>query len=196
MIKVLKNRILLIFFRTIRLVDGHAVQRQNEALFKRMKRVGEGCRLNGVMHITASEKMELGQNVHIGDNARVRAEGGLSIGDNTHISRNLVLYTINHNYEGDCLPYDDTNLGKAVTIGDNVWIGANVCVIPGVEIEEGAIIGMGAVVCKRVPRGAIVGGNPARVLKYRDMEHYEQLKRAGKFGEVNGKMLNETGDRA
>jgi len=43
-----------------------------------------------------------------------------------------------------------------------------VIILPGVTIHKGAIVGAGAVVTKDVPEYAIVGGNPARVIKYRD----------------------------
>lgn len=54
-----------------------------------------------------------------------------------------------------------------VYIGDNVWLGANVIVMDGVSIGEGAICAAGAVVTKDVPPYAIVGGVPAKVIKYR-----------------------------
>lgn len=50
-----------------------------------------------------------------------------------------------------------------------------------VTIGEGAIIAAGSVVVKDVPAYAIVGGNPAKVFKYRDVEHYKKLKDEGKF---------------
>ena len=53
-------------------------------------------------------------------------------------------------------------------IAGDVWIGARAIVLPGCKrIGHGAIIGSGAVVTKDVPDWAIVGGNPARVIKYR-----------------------------
>lgn len=52
-------------------------------------------------------------------------------------------------------------------IGNDVWIGDNACVRAGVGIGDGAIVGMGAVVTADTPAYAIVGGNPARVLRYR-----------------------------
>ena len=55
-----------------------------------------------------------------------------------------------------------------VNIGNDVWIGARVTILPGVKIGNGAIIGAGSVVTKDVPDFAIVGGNPARVIKYRN----------------------------
>ncbi len=54
-----------------------------------------------------------------------------------------------------------------VVIGNDVWIGANAIILPGVNIGDGAVIGAGTVVTKDVPPYAIVGGNPARVIKYR-----------------------------
>ncbi|MFC4348829.1 CatB-related O-acetyltransferase [Kordiimonas lipolytica] len=61
-------------------------------------------------------------------------------------------------------------------IGDDVWIGAHVLVPGGIKIGTGAIVAAGSVVTKDVPPYAIVGGNPARVIKYRvDEELIEPL---------------------
>jgi len=52
-------------------------------------------------------------------------------------------------------------------IGNDVWIGANAIILQGVTIGDGAVIAAGAVVTKDVPPYAIVGGVPAKVIKYR-----------------------------
>jgi acetyltransferase-like isoleucine patch superfamily enzyme len=52
-------------------------------------------------------------------------------------------------------------------IGNDVWLGHSVCVRSGVEIGHGAVVAMGSVVTKDVPPYAVVGGNPARVLRMR-----------------------------
>ena len=54
-----------------------------------------------------------------------------------------------------------------ITIGNDVWIGANSMILDGVKIGNGVIIGAGAVVTKNIPDYAIVGGVPAKVIKYR-----------------------------
>jgi acetyltransferase-like isoleucine patch superfamily enzyme len=56
---------------------------------------------------------------------------------------------------------------KKVTIGNDVYIGANVTILDGITIGDGAIIGAGAVVTKNVEPYAIVGGVPAKLIKYR-----------------------------
>lgn len=54
-----------------------------------------------------------------------------------------------------------------IVVEDDVWIGQNAIILSGVHIGQGAIIAAGAVVTKDVPAYAIVGGNPAKIIKYR-----------------------------
>ncbi len=157
--------------------------------YKKMKRIGKGVKFNGISMISGLENIEIGNNVHIGNNAWIRGEGGVYIGDNTHISRNLVLYTINHNYEGELLPYDDTFIKKKVVIEKNVWIGTNVIILPGAHIEEGCIIGAGAVVAGRIKKCSIYGASLGKVIGKRNEEHYNRLNKRNAFGGVNGKRL-------
>lgn len=162
----------------------------NRQFLSKVKSRGKIVRLNGRIFCSGAKHLELGENVHINNNAYFRAEGGLYIGDNAHFSRNLTIYTVNHEYTGEALPYDNSLIKKPVRIEKNVWIGMNVCILPGVHINEGAIIGMGAVVTKDVPKCAIVGGNPAKVLKYRDIEHYDRLDAQRQYGGINGVPVN------
>ncbi len=158
----------------------------NEHTKRSFGHCGVGVRIHGRFFASAPENLHIGDNVHINSNAFLRAEGGLTIGDNVHISRNLLVYTMNHDYEGACLPYDQNKSTRPVRIERNVWIGMNVVITPGVTIGEGAIIGMGSVVARDVKPLEIVGTARQRVLKHRDPEHYAELDRARRYGGMSG----------
>lgn len=65
-----------------------------------------------------------------------------------------------------------------ISIGNDVFIGANVMIMDGVTVGDGAVVGAGAVVTRDVPPYAVVGGIPARVIRYRfGPEQVEQLLR-------------------
>lgn len=65
--------------------------------------------------------------------------------------------------EAEKRPGDD----RDIAIGDDVWIGVRAIILNGVTIGRGAVVAAGAVVTKDVPPYAIVGGVPARIIKYR-----------------------------
>jgi acetyltransferase-like isoleucine patch superfamily enzyme len=104
------------------------------------------------------------------------------IGSYFHTGINLTIISSNHNFENaSSIPYDKVRIHKPVIIKDFVWCGNNVTIIPGITIGEGAIIAAGAVVVKDVPDCAIVGGNPAQLIRYRNKEEFYKLKAEGKF---------------
>lgn len=152
--------------------------------------VGAGGTIGRDVNITGRRQLVLGSNVHIGSGAFIRADGGLSIGDNTIISRNLLLYTMNHQFEGDLLPFDSSASNKPVSIGPNVWIGMNVIICPGTEVGEGAVIGMGTVLFGKIPPLAVVGTSDWKVIKQRDADRYHDLKDKSAIAREDGLPLN------
>lgn len=156
---------------------------------KKFKTFGVNSYLNGISFFSGFNEIEIGNNVHIGNNGFIRGEGGLIIKDNTHISRNILIYTYSHEYEGSLLPYDNLSRNRPVFIGKNVWIGMNVVILPGTYIEDGVIIGAGSVVNGRVPKGSIYGAAIASEIKKRDMERYNKLDANSMYGGINGMSL-------
>ena len=144
-----------------------------------VKSYGDGFKVNGESYVTP--KTTLGNNVNF-NGMKIQGSGNVTIGNNFHSGIECMIITSIHNYDnGKAIPYDDTIISKDVTIEDNVWLGNRVTILPGVTIGEGAIIQAGSVVVKDVEKYGIAGGHPAKTFKYRDVEHYEKLKKENKF---------------
>lgn len=103
----------------------------------------------------------------LGVNCRVR--GPLHIGKNVMMGPDVTILTHTHNIERIDIPMRLQGMRVAeVVIGNDVWIGMRVIIMPGVKVGDGVVIGAGAVVTKDVPDFAIVGGVPAKVIRYRN----------------------------
>lgn len=127
-------------------------------------------------------KFSIDPTSHIKSDTFIECSGGVRIGRYFHPGRGLTIFSTNHNYVfGTRIPYDSTVIEKPVTIEDFVWCGANVTIVPGVRVGEGAVIAAGSVVTKDVPRCAVIGGNPACILKFRDIERFDDLKAKNLF---------------
>ena len=180
----LLGRVLLLAIAKMSIIVNTLNERAQVATYKKqgvmVKFVSQGP---GGLTLTGDlTKFYIHPTSHLKSAAFIECSGGVRIGRYFHTGRGLTIFSTNHNYKSDqSIPYDSTEVVKPVEIGDCVWIGANVSIVPGVKIGEGAIVGMGAVVTRNVPIGAIVGGNPAKVIGYRDMEVYWRLKHEGKF---------------
>lgn len=144
--------------------------------------IGDNVQICQEFFFTNSTKLSIGDNVYIGPNATISGGGNVLIGSGTIIGPKLTIYTANHRYENaTAIPYDDVIIIKPVSVGDNVWIGGNVIILPGVSIGEGSIAAAGSVLVKNIPPFCVVGGNPAKVLKTRNAENYNNLKKAGRI---------------
>lgn len=147
-----------------------------------------GCKINfvsqgyGGAEIGNAQNFKIDETSHLKSGTFIEAQGGVTIGRYFHVGRGLTIFSGNHDYESsESIPYGSKSILKPVVIEDFVWCGANVTILPGVKIGEGAIIGAGSIVVKDVPKYAVVAGNPAKVLKYRNIEQFEKLKKQGKF---------------
>ena len=128
-------------------------------------------------------KTRLTRNTYLGEHCafngcEIHGAGKVTIGSHFHSGVELLIIAQNHNYDtGQHIPYTpDDYVYKDIEIGECVWVGSRVTILPGTKIGEGVIIQAGAVVHGEIPDCAIVGGNPAKVFKYRDKEHYYKLK--------------------
>lgn len=114
-----------------------------------------------------------GRNISIGDDSsigeRSRILGKVTIGQDVMMGEEVIVITQNHHFERLDIPMCQQGFQKEepVVIADDVWIGARVIILPGITVGKGAILAAGAIVTKDVPEYAIVGGNPAKLIKMR-----------------------------
>lgn len=128
-----------------------------------------GRKLDGIRILTPficdfGNRVKFGKNVFINHSAILSASGGIEFEDGVSIAPGVRIATINHDFNERHTKY---TYGK-VTIKKNAWLGINVTVCPGVTIGKYAVVAAGAVITKDVPDYAVVGGVPAKLIKYQD----------------------------
>jgi acetyltransferase-like isoleucine patch superfamily enzyme len=136
----------------------------------RLAAFGTGSYFNKRCSLASPENIRLGKSVSVGPENRLWASprARLTIEDDVLLGPNVTIVTSNYSAADRGRPLKDQEwIESDVTIGRRSWLGAHVVVLPGVTIGEGAIIAAGAVVTASVPPYAIVGGVPAKLLKYR-----------------------------
>ncbi|MGJ0389829.1 acyltransferase [Microbacterium sp. CGR1] len=107
-----------------------------------------------------------GRDCTINPSAIVR--GDIRMGDAVRIGAFASIIGFNHGFaDTEVEIFRQPLTSRGIMIGDDVWIGSHVTVLDGITIGEKSILAAGAVVTKDVPAGAIVGGNPARVIRSR-----------------------------
>lgn len=150
--------------------------------------VGRRVTLGNGVHISVvrGARMSIGDEVSIGSNSQLIAEGILSIGPNGFIghgstivaaericigrdaliAEHVTIRDQDHRTDRLDLPYNKQGLATApVSIGDNVWIGAKATILRGVTIGADAVVAAHSLVNQPVETGTIVAGVPARRIK-------------------------------
>ncbi|MEK6481640.1 acyltransferase [Catalinimonas sp. 4WD22] len=114
-----------------------------------------------------------GLNVEIGENSSLNRGAWIGndtiIGDNVMMGPEVSILSGSHNFDNTEIPMTMQGAPprKPVIIGNDVWIGTRTIILPGVKVGNHSVIGAGSIVTKDVPDWAIVGGNPAKIIRFR-----------------------------
>ena len=135
--------------------------------------MGEGTRIQGPIAFHYGKHTKIGRNFFGNFNLTIQDDGEVTIGDRCNFGPNVTIVTPIHPMvpeERNALLGPDAKpkrlcYAKPVHIGSDVWLGANVVVCPGVTIEDGCVIGAGAVVTRDIPPRTFAAGNPCRVIR-------------------------------
>lgn len=93
--------------------------------------------------------------------------GRVTMGDGVRIGAHTSILGFNHSMESGTPVFRQPLTSKGIEIGDDVWIGSHVVILDGVRVGSHSVLAASAVVTKDVPAGAVVGGNPARFIRWR-----------------------------
>lgn len=144
----------------------------NHSIGVREAKIGVNTKIHETVILRQPKNIIIGNGCLINHNNVLqagKANAKIIIGDFVHTGANVMIIAFNHGFDAIEVPtiqqdyYDST-----IEVADDVWIGGGSIILAGVKIGKGAIIAAGAVVNRDVPEYAIVGGIPARVLKYRN----------------------------
>jgi serine acetyltransferase len=161
--------------------------------------LSEGCFLSPLAAIQ-NERLTLGDRSYVAAGAYLTGDltmgadctlnpytvvrGDITMGDCVRIGAHTSIIAFNHVTADPETPIVWQGLtSQGITIGDDVWIGSHVVVLDGVTVGSRSVLAAGAVVTKDVPEGAIVGGSPARVLKWRVPPAAPVAKGGGSLGD-------------
>ena len=125
-----------------------------------------------ILRAVNNATIHLGKRVFIGDYSTIRATdfAKVIIGNDTMIAQGVKLISTNHAYHKKDVLIKNQHIiedKKGIVLGEDCWVGGGVIILPGVSIGNGVVIGGNSVVTKDIPDYAVVVGNPARIILYR-----------------------------
>lgn len=129
-------------------------------------KIGPNSVIHSSVKIWAPSNLSVGDYTCIGQQADLYNQGKITIGDNTTISQKAYICASSHDISDPKIEL----ILCPIEIADQVWIAADAFIGPGVTIGQGAVVGARSAVFKDVEPWAVVGGNPAKFIKKRELK--------------------------
>lgn len=154
-------------------------------------KIGKNSYVVPPLYVDYGRHVEIGENFFCNMDCLFLDVNKISFGNNVMIGPRVSFYTAGHPTSAK-VRNTELEFGLPIKVEDGVWIGGSAVILPGVTIKKQAIVAAGAVVTKDVPKGAIVAGNPAKVLRFisKEEETYWEEKRKV-YWEKREKFLSE-----
>ena len=127
---------------------------------------GRNCGFSRSARIYAPWNLRAGDAICFAPGVKIYNKAMLSIGSGVVVSQCAWLCTASH----DCSSPTFNMVAEPISIGSDCWIAANASILPGVTIGDGVVVGACAVVAKDVEPWSVVGGNPAKFIKKRELK--------------------------
>jgi putative colanic acid biosynthesis acetyltransferase WcaF len=162
LVRVLWGIIWLIFFRPSPRIL-HGWRRFLLRLFG--AKIGKGVHPYPSAKIWAPWNLEMKEHSCLSEAVDCYCVDKITIGAHSTVSQYSFLCTASHDYTNPQMPL----ITAPITIGEKVWVAADVFVAPGVTVGDGAVIGVRSSVFKDIPPWTVVAGNPAKILKKREI---------------------------
>ncbi|TWP23745.1 acyltransferase [Apibacter muscae] len=146
-------------------IDGYA---KEKIQFGESSKLGSYSILTVTSHLSKYGRgFKIGNNSAMGEFCHIGASGGVYIGNNVIMGQYISFHSENHIFIDS--NKDIVNQGvtsKGINLGNNIWVGSKVTFLDGAKVGNNCVIAAGAIVNKEFPCDCVIGGVPAKVIKY------------------------------
>ena len=155
----IRRGVFAICWKTIGIFPGKLMNRVGLRLLTLFgAKIGKGCIVYSSARIWDPKNLKMGNYVVIGPEVNVYNVGDIELCDGVQVSQNAQLITATHDFNSP----NHSLIIKTIQVGTGVWIAASASILPGIYINDWAVIGYGSIVTKSVESFAVMAGVPAK----------------------------------